>query len=757
MESLENILKKTYVITTAQKGGKVNHQLYNSMLNYCKENNAEMLILPTNGKTIDDTRLDKILTENHQVIDSKYSLNKNIQISNFEIRPQQIQPTTGLARFAQGDKSFIFASPKQEIKVIPNSKQDLPKILMTTGAITQPYYKLNTRIGRIAKTDHRYGFIVVDVEDKNIYHYRNVVAKTNGTFIDLGKSYSKNKVKNVRPDAMVLGDWHTGETDKKVRAETFNMIEKYNPKRVVLHDIFNNKSISHHSEGRLVEKYRDYTQSQLSLDLELKNVAKEIKYFVDNTSDDTEIIIVKSNHDEGLERYLNETRFINEPQNALISSKLLTAALEEKDPLKYGIAMFYDIPDRVKFLRRDQEYKVRGYQLGNHGDIVAKGMRGSVRSKENAFGKSISGHCFSDDTEILTKKGWIKGINLSLDDEVMTMNKKTRNAEWNKVDKLNIFDNYSELFHLKSKACDLLITDKHGLIAEDVNGNLQEFTAKEFSTIKNQFKFLNALSTTNTGEYDHDMLRLIVQIVTDGSYDDGSIRWHLKKERKIKSLVGLLEEMNIKFSLNLQTTGTTKIRISVKESKHLIKMLPDKQLPDWFMSLSKECIDVILEEYSLTDGCVYSSRRYQLSTSKKHNADLLQALCVLIGYRCSIFNREKDGYTTNYALNITKTNKIWMKKEHISKVPYPGKVWCPTVKNGTLVVRRNGKVLITQNSHSPLLFRDVCIVGTSTELDLRYMKGASDWMHTHAMLYNNATVQLVNIVNGKHTTRYARS
>jgi hypothetical protein len=38
-------------------------------------------------------------------------------------------------------------------------------------------------------------------------------------------------------------------------------------------------------------------------------------------------------------------------------------------------------------------------------------------------------------------------------------------------------------------------------------------------------------------------------------------------------------------------------------------------------------------------------------------------------------------------------------------VPYQGKVFCVSVPNGTLVARRNGKVIITQNTHK------LCIAG----------------------------------------------
>ena len=54
--------------------------------------------------------------------------------------------------------------------------------------------------------------------------------------------------------------------------------------------------------------------------------------------------------------------------------------------------MFYSTPKNVIFLKRDQDYKVRHWQLGAHGDKGGNGAKGSVKSREKAYGQSITGH-----------------------------------------------------------------------------------------------------------------------------------------------------------------------------------------------------------------------------------------------------------------------------------------------------------------------------------------------------------------------------
>lgn len=380
---------KRYVVTSAQYNAPLNHKFMNSLETYARENNAEILIMTMIGKHRDDCDLHKRLND-YKIVDN-FKLNDNIKISGYQLRPQQIDPATGLARFAQKDISSIFASPKQRLKYVPNGSELNPKVIMGTGAVTKPHYRDN-RIGRIATNDHVYGALVVEIDGNKTYHFRQLTSLKNGKFCDLGKMYDNNRVIDVRPEAMVLGDWHVGETCEKVRSETLKMIGMYKPKRVFVHDFFNGYSINHHNIGKVVTLANQYKYHGLNLESELALCGDELFALYSVLPEDSQLIFVRSNHDEFLTRYLESGRFINEPQNLYVASKLLTKYLEGKEPLKEGISLTHKIPKNVKFLTRDESYMVRGWQLGEHGDVGSNGARGSIRSTENALGKSISGH-----------------------------------------------------------------------------------------------------------------------------------------------------------------------------------------------------------------------------------------------------------------------------------------------------------------------------------------------------------------------------
>jgi hypothetical protein len=362
---------------------------------YAKNNNADVIVLPMSGKSVLDDRLHKDL-QVYKVITTDYAINDSIKISNFEIKPQQILPLTGIKRFAQGDKSFIFASPKQCLEYVANSYDAIPKAIMTTGACTKPRYNTNNRIGRIAEKDHEYGFVVVEKVDKKFYHFRQIRALTNGSFYDIDGQYKDGKFSKLKEvPAFVVGDLHPYDTDPLHQKVTFAQIRALKPKKVFLHDTFNGTSISHHYKGHNIKMFDVSQQQGLSLEKELLQTAVEVQKYLNELPNNSDLYLVASNHDEHLYRYLDEGRFIGDKGNDLVASRLYTEALKGNNPLMYGLSLYMKIPSNLHYIERNTDHKVLGVQLGHHGDLGSNGGKGSLRSIEEANGKSITGHVHS--------------------------------------------------------------------------------------------------------------------------------------------------------------------------------------------------------------------------------------------------------------------------------------------------------------------------------------------------------------------------
>ena len=191
----------------------------------------------------------------------------------------------------------------------------------------------------------------------------------------------------------MLGDYHCGRTDPTVLKATYQMIEDLKPKKIVLHDFFDGHSVSHHVERDLISQgiLQQLDYGHTSLEQELKQCNDELRVLSDMTK---EVVVVMSNHHEFLSRWLNEGRFVKDKYNARFGFKLANymAENDENDPVEFGIKMFGGLPKNIRFLKRTDDFRVQGYQLGAHGDKGVGLGYGSMNSKENDYGQSISGH-----------------------------------------------------------------------------------------------------------------------------------------------------------------------------------------------------------------------------------------------------------------------------------------------------------------------------------------------------------------------------
>lgn len=360
-----------------------------------------------------------------------------------------------------------------------------------------------------------------------------------------------------------------------------------------------------------------------------------------------------------------------------------------------------------------QDFKIRGCAsltvndnlVFKHGTLLGnKSGLSAIKEMEASYMSGVSGHCFSEDVEVITPSGWKRVIDVQLGELVGTYNKQTKEFEYNKVNDKFVYDNYKELYHIKSNCVDIMTTDKHGFIGYGATGKLKEFTAEELSRMSSIKIPLACQGGQSPVALSDDMIRLLVNISADACIEDNSFRFHLKKERKIKHLTELLNRLGFKYSVRPQSCGTTKIRISVENSLPILDKYFKarvKSLPIQLREVDIEQAKVILDEYSITDGNKNSMsvNAYQISTSKKEEADLLQEIFAKNGMRSSCVQRTSDRRNPSYVLTVNLRGDTIIDKHNVSVIPYEGRVSCVSVDNGTLVVRSKGKVIVTQNTH----------------------------------------------------------
>lgn len=383
-----------FVVTTAVTGCEVHHGFHRALKRYCKTNKAMLLILPaTDPASTAGWSLDPHLKEEHIVM-SDLALNSNIWLSSIQLSAKQIDPITGLGRIGHRNGSFVYASPKQRLKLIATSSTGkTPKAVMTTGAITKPDYStekyMSKRTSYISTIDHVMGAVIIEIENDTHYHFRQIQAEKSGNFVDLGMYYKVETVSKLSPEAIILGDYHAGQTDPDAKKAFLDVIKLVKPRRIVLHDLFNGLSINHHEKNKHIQRAIHSMEDKLNLKAELEIVARELNELSEYAE---EIIVDKSNHDEFLERYLDEGMYVRDPQNKRISLDLAAAMMDGLDPLKVGVEMCGLKAKNIKWLKRDEDYKIARVEIGAHGDLGSNGSYGSLYAMENSYGNSVSGH-----------------------------------------------------------------------------------------------------------------------------------------------------------------------------------------------------------------------------------------------------------------------------------------------------------------------------------------------------------------------------
>lgn len=406
---------KRFVITTAVTGCKVNKEFYESIKNFCKINKAKLLILLSSdpGSKV-SAAIDPVIKGEH-IVFADVALNSNFFVSAIKLGAKQIDPVTSLSRIGQRSGSFVYASPKQRLFAAPTSNEKMPHVLMTTGAITKPNYLprkyMNARTAYIAQHDHVVGGIIVEIQNDEIYHYRQIQSDSKGGFVDLGILYSGVSVAKLNPEAFVLGDSHVTETDESAEKAWEEAFDLTGCKDVVLHDMFSGVSINHHEEHNKINRARLAMENKLDLIEELKEVGKFLNKW---TGKARKVIVVDSNHHDFLSKhYLQKGKYIEDPQNHYLGCILAAAMLRGENPLKYALEKIVKIknPKKILWLKRDQDYKIAGIELGAHGDKGANGSRGSLKAMENAYGNSVSGHSH---TPMILRGAWQVGTSSKL-------------------------------------------------------------------------------------------------------------------------------------------------------------------------------------------------------------------------------------------------------------------------------------------------------------------------------------------------------
>jgi hypothetical protein len=377
-----------FVVTAAVSGSHVQKPFLEALLRYCEQNKAQLLVVPIQYHN-PTSRVD----DSGEWFDPRivpYLVNDRVKLTptlvlmgDVPTQPTAARPLSGLHAMS-GALNSVFGHTKIALEAIP-TRHGLPaKLVMTTGAVTHPDYS-RSKAGKKGEFHHVMGALLV-----NGPHVRHIHAARDGSFYDLDVKYTKTAKQNeVRPESLTLGDLHAVRADKTALKATFGMIEYLNPRHLIMHDVLDFQSGSHHND--FFERYRLGLRAKRDVRVELELTLETCAALAKAVDGDT--YIVASNHNEHICKWLENHHNALDTQNALIYHELkvawlraLAAGAESFDPLAYWAGAM-NIKG-LHFMSRNESLVIRDVEFGQHGDAGPNGARGAI----GAFVKTGSRH-----------------------------------------------------------------------------------------------------------------------------------------------------------------------------------------------------------------------------------------------------------------------------------------------------------------------------------------------------------------------------
>jgi hypothetical protein len=388
----------------------VHEDFFKSLLVYCEHNNAELVVIPTRYKnptsvwTASQANEDVWAPETQPYLyNQRKKLCPNlILMGDIKTQPTAIHPLTGFESISHGE-SAIFGHAKRQLRCIPTPAHALPKILSTTGSCTVANYT-DSRAGKKSEFHHIIGALVVEISGKT-FHQRQVTWDSkSSSFQDWNKRYDAQGVIGTGGiAALSLGDTHYRFMDPAVVKATFGdngIISQLNPEWLIFHDLLDGYSRNPHHEGKGKNPFIEYAKRQVDFHLVEKEVRETIA-FLNDVAADRKCLVVPSNHDDFLRRWIVSSDWRNDVDNAefyletalamLRTTKMGTGGSEYQDPFTYWVQKLADNPN-IKTLLMDESFMLGLVEHGFHGHRGPNGARGNLKNMSKLGSKVTIGH-----------------------------------------------------------------------------------------------------------------------------------------------------------------------------------------------------------------------------------------------------------------------------------------------------------------------------------------------------------------------------
>lgn len=382
---------------------------------------------------------------------------------------------------------------------------------------------------------------------------------------------------------------------------------------------------------------------------------------------------------------------------------------------------------------------IDGYQLLANDRVL-------VRANTDEITNGI--YCADTETEILTKRGFLKYSEVLADDSALTLNMETGRSEWEPILSLHTFpvvDHEMLLMEIKGHSSLTTLDHRWPVLrrrrpVEAAAARLRDAAGQFVDALpyddsgpwrvirrsaeldQEDFLIRNAPCTSlpTMSVVSDAMVEIVAWFITEGNIrknNSGSMSNAVrivqsftanpdKCDRIAAALTGLFgppvsmlkrPQVGVRkpeWRATIRETGMQVFDLNTAAGRQLIEIAPKKVVKASFISsLTKSQLELFVDACIAADGTITKKGRRVFIQNCFLRTAPLQMACTLLGIATSTCPARAGCHNLNL-MDTRRTRPQLAGK----RVRYTGKVWCPRTGNGTWLARRKGTVYFTGNT-----------------------------------------------------------
>lgn len=408
-----------WLLTAAQDDTDVHEGFWENLNAYARAVGAAIVVAPfTYNKAVfsdHETRAGFFRPEvkPHLRYDS-LDLGPIVFCAEMNTLPTAEKPLSQLESYT-GLKWGVFPHAKVQLISVPTRVGQPAKQIMTTGACTVPNY-IAKKAGLKAEFHHVIGATIVEIKANGALFCRQINATSDGAFQDLDAVVQGGKVtRGHRVEAVNWGDIHREKLDPVVALSSWGLdietdeaqvggdtlIDTLRPRYQFFHDTLDFDARNHH---RIDDHLHRFAMVKNGTDLVEDAMLSVARFLRETERDFCQSVVVQSNHDDALGKWLKNADFRHDPPNAHFFLRCQLATYDAINRGEPSFSIFRHVLSEmdsagmqgIRFVDDDQSFLIcqesGGIECAMHGHLGINGARGNAYAFTKTSVRTNRGH-----------------------------------------------------------------------------------------------------------------------------------------------------------------------------------------------------------------------------------------------------------------------------------------------------------------------------------------------------------------------------